>query len=61
MPTDLAYREAAPNLPPTPAALMVNYVKQSPDLMAGIRRGVTAMKAGRVKAWKEVKRELGLG
>ncbi len=61
MPTELALREAASPPVPSLPSYMGDYVKQSPDLMAGIRRGVAAFKRGEVTPWEEVKRELGLG
>lgn len=60
MPTDLALREAAAPPPASFPDYMAMWVKQSPDLMAGIKRGVAAFRQGNVRPWKDVKRDLGL-
>ncbi len=38
--------------------LVATWVKAQPEMMAGIREGVAAMKEGRVRPWEEVEREL---
>lgn len=37
------------------------YVKSSSDLLSAIGEGLADYKAGRVRPWEEIKRELGLG
>ena len=61
MPTMLAFREAAAPMPMTFPEHVVKYVKESPDIMDGIRRGVADLNEGKVTPWEDVKRELGLG
>ena len=41
-------------------AALVAEMKADPEFMAGIRRGIADMKAGRVYPWSEVKKELGI-
>ncbi len=41
--------------------LVAAWVKAQPEMVAGIREGVKAMKEGRVTPWEDVERELGFG
>ena len=47
-PTNLAFGE-----------YVAQYIRDSSDFMEGIRRGLLALREGKVRPWKEVKRELG--
>ncbi len=38
----------------------VKRIKADPEWRAMVRRGIAAVKAGRVRPWSEVKKELGL-
>ena len=44
----------------SPSGFVAQFSKSSPEIMDGIRRGIAAVKAGKVQSWEEVKRELGL-
>ncbi len=37
------------------------YVKASVDFVEGIGRGLAAYRAGRIRPWDDIKRDLGLG
>ena len=39
---------------------IVEHMKADKDFMDGVRRGMADMKAGRVKPWSQVKKELGI-
>jgi len=40
---------------------VAHYVKASPDFIEGIGRGLAALRAGKVRPWGDIKRDLGLG
>lgn len=40
---------------------LANYIKADVNFIDGIRRGVDACKQGRLRAWAEIKGELGIG
>lgn len=42
------------------SVLVSTWVKAQPEMVAGIREGVKAMKEGRVTPWEDVEKELGL-
>ncbi len=41
--------------------LLVKYAKASPNIVDGIRRGVAELRAGKTRAWSDIKREAGIG
>ena len=57
----LENREAAATMPMLSPEYMTKYVKESPDLMDAIKRGVADVRAGRITSWEDARRELGLG
>lgn len=61
MPTVLAFREAAATMPMLSPEYIVKYVKESPDLMDAIKRGVADVREGKIISWEDARRELGLG
>lgn len=42
------------------SAYVAEYMKAAPDFIEGTRRGIAAVKEGRVRRWAEVRKELGL-
>lgn len=50
-----AWSETRPNVDDLAVTL-----KQDPEFMAGVRRGILAFKQGRMIPWTQVKKELGL-
>ena len=61
MPTVLAFREAATGTAMPFPEYVAKYVRESPDLMDGIKRGVAAVREGKITSWEDARRELGLG
>ncbi len=41
--------------------VVARYVKASPDMLDGIRRGVAEVREGKTRLWKDIRRELRLG
>jgi len=40
---------------------VAQYLKDSPDFLDGIGRGVAAYREGKFRPWEDIKRELGIG
>lgn len=39
---------------------MARYLRDDDDFMAGVRRGLKAVREGKVRPWAEIRKELGL-